>query len=106
MLPSPTGSTSALSDSVPKAKDISPKDLAIALTIIEGDRWGSIRPADYIHYFTKNPGHNPIEMAWVTNNTIVSWVKKSILRSENVEIRGETFKFFVHVAEVTAFLTK
>jgi hypothetical protein len=80
--------------------DIMPYDIAIALSIVEGDIYNHILPADYIAHLLRLSTPN-IEAAYDINNKIGFWVKKSILRPDRIESRGEALKFFVNVADVS-----
>ncbi|KAJ7135013.1 ras guanine nucleotide exchange factor domain-containing protein [Mycena crocata] len=88
------------STKIPRTADILPRDLAIALTLLEGDRYGSIRPADYLSHLRKidMEGPNNVDAASTENNKIILWVKKSVLTPSRVETRAEVLKFFVNTA--------
>ncbi|KAJ7285592.1 ras guanine nucleotide exchange factor domain-containing protein [Mycena rebaudengoi] len=83
---------------VMRTADILPRDLAIALTLLEGDKYQSISPADYISHLKRLEGGNNVDAAGTENNKIVLWVKKSILSPSQVETRTEVYKFFVNTA--------
>ncbi|KII88779.1 hypothetical protein PLICRDRAFT_42015 [Plicaturopsis crispa FD-325 SS-3] len=80
-------------------KPEAPIDLAQALSITEGDLYSRIIQDDYLAYFKNIGGQTPIDAALVKNRTIMNWIKKSILRSEDVEVRASTLKFFINAAE-------
>ena len=84
-----------------QASQIKPYDLAIALTLMEGDRYRVLGPPDYLSFLMKHPGHNLVEDFYSTHNTIILWVKCSILLYEKAEKRTEVLKFFIHAAEVS-----
>jgi len=86
---------------IPKTSEILPHDLAIALTLLEGDRYECILPTDYIAHLRHHQGPNNVDCARVVNNKIDFWVKKSILHYNNIESRGNVLKFFVNTAQVT-----
>ena len=54
-------------------------DIAISLSVIEGDYYSKITQADYIAHLRGAPITNHIECATKLNNRLVSWVKKKIL---------------------------
>jgi hypothetical protein len=85
---------------IPKTSEILPHDLAIALTLLEGDKYKSILPIDYIAHLRQHPGPNNVESACAVNNKIGYWVKKSILHYNQPEKRGKVLKFFVNTAQV------
>lgn len=62
-----------------------PRDLAIALTLLEGDKYKVILPTDYIAHLEKQPRPNNVEAAYLANNKIVLWVKKSVLHYDTVD---------------------
>jgi len=92
---------------VPKlqAPQIKPYDLAIALTLMEGDNYNVLTPPDYLAFLRKHLGHNPIEDFYNTNNKIIIWIKSSILHYEKTEKRSEVLKFFINAALVGENLT-
>ncbi|KAJ6546433.1 ras guanine nucleotide exchange factor domain-containing protein [Mycena vulgaris] len=92
--PSPTPS----STKIPRTADILPRDLAIALTLLEGEKYRLILPADYIRHLRKMEGPNKVDAAGVENNRVILWVKKSVLTPSRVETRAEVLKFFVNAA--------
>ena len=100
-LRSPSGTTSGLRP-VSKASDLVPTDLAIAFTLIEGDLYSRITQTDCVVHLQQISGTRHIDAARKANNRIVNWVKKSVLRSDEVQSRSEVFKFFVNTAEVRA----
>jgi son of sevenless len=75
------------------------RELAIALSKLEGDKYSRILPADYISYF-RHGSRNTVKAAYEMNNKIISWVKQSILRYDDLEKRSEILKFFVYTAMV------
>ena len=84
-----------------QTSQIKPYDLALALTLMEGDRYRVLGPPDYLAFLMKHPGHNLIEDVYSTNDKIIVWVKCSILHYEKVEKRVEVLKFFINAAEVS-----
>jgi RasGEF domain len=83
-----------------EAAQIKPYDLAISLTLMEGDKYRVLRPQDYLAFLRKHPGHNPIEDVYNTHNKIFLWVKCSILHYEKTEKRSDALKFFINAALV------
>jgi hypothetical protein len=81
-----------------------PRDLAIALLILEGDKYASILQADYISYFQLKPGENHVRDALETNHTITYWVQQAVLSCGELGARSGVLKFFVFTAEVTVLI--
>jgi hypothetical protein len=54
-------------------------DIALSLSMIEGDIYGKITQADYIAHLREAPMTRHIECATRLNNRVDSWVKKKIL---------------------------
>lgn len=75
--------------------------MAIALTLLEGDKYKVLVPSDYIAHLRKHPGYNRVEGAYTANNKIGFWVKESILHYDAVDKRAEVLKFFIHTALVS-----
>ncbi|KAF8168726.1 kinase-like domain-containing protein [Pholiota molesta] len=82
-----------------KASEIKPRDLAIALTLLEGDKYKVLVPSDYIAHLRRHPGYNNVQGAYTINNKIVFWVKDSILHYDRVDQRADVLKFFIHTAQ-------
>ncbi|KAH9483782.1 Serine/threonine-protein kinase STY17 [Psilocybe cubensis] len=80
------------------ASQIKPLDLAIALTLLEGDKYKVLVPSDYIAQLRRHPGYNNVEGVYTTNNKIILWVKDSILHFETAQDRASVLKFFIHTA--------
>ncbi|KDR72786.1 hypothetical protein GALMADRAFT_212816 [Galerina marginata CBS 339.88] len=81
-----------------QASQIKPQDLAIALSLLEGDKYKPLVPSDYIGHLRRHPGYNNIEGAYTTNIKIILWVKVSILHHDSAENRAAVLKFFIHTA--------
>jgi len=81
------------------AKPTKPRDLAIALLMLEGDMYTRILPADYISYFQQQPGENTVRDVLETKYKITCWVQQVILSYDKLGERSELLKFFVSTAE-------
>ena len=77
-----------------------PRDLAIALTLLEGDKYKVILPTDYIGHLEKQDRPNNVAAACQTNNRIVLWVKQSVLHYDAIDSRAQVLKFFVNTGLV------
>ncbi|KAI9448931.1 ras guanine nucleotide exchange factor domain-containing protein [Lactarius psammicola] len=73
-------------------------DIAVSLTVIEGERYAKISRADYVAHL-RGAVSKHIESATKVNNRLVNWVKKKIIGSEDVQKRATSFRLFVLVAE-------
>ncbi|KAF4576870.1 hypothetical protein EYR36_000532 [Pleurotus pulmonarius] len=82
---------------IPRASEMTPQDLAIALCLLQGDLFNKITPSQCIAHLRKQP-LNSVEFLQNTAHKIAFWVKKSILRSDEISHRGLALKFFVNVA--------
>jgi len=69
-----------------------PGDIAISLSLIEGDHYSKITQADYIAHLRGTSITNHIESATKINNRLVNWVKTKILRSGSVCVGGRLFE--------------
>ena len=87
-----------------RPSEITPQRLAIALRILEGANYKAITATDCISYLLYQNGLSKVADARVTNNKIVNWVKKSVTRSDRMEPRGDTLRFFVNTAVVSPYL--
>jgi len=84
--------------------DIAPHHLAIALTLLEGDKYKAIVPSDYIAHFGKHPGSNGVKVACSVNNKIVLWVKQSVLQYDTAHSRAQRIEFFLNTAQVSRLI--
>ncbi|KAH6918894.1 hypothetical protein BKA70DRAFT_1089732 [Coprinopsis sp. MPI-PUGE-AT-0042] len=85
----------------PIGRPQTPKDLAVALTILEGEKYAAVMPCDYLAYLRAenvNGYHNPVEIARIINNHVIQWVKQSILHYDDVLSRADVIKFYIHTA--------
>lgn len=80
-----------------RASDVLPSDLAIGLTLPEGDELQQVSPSDYVG---GHPVPNAAEAAKQVNDQIVKWVQKSVLHSDDVLQRTEVMTFFLNAAKV------
>jgi len=84
-----------------QAPQIKPNELAIALALLEGDKYKALVPSDYIAHLRRHAGRNNVEGAYTANNKIIFWVKESVLHYDSVEKRADVLKFFIHTAQVS-----
>jgi hypothetical protein len=77
-----------------------PRDLAIALMILEGDNYSCIRPSDYVSHLQRPEENNNILAARMMNHHVINWAKHSILCMDDVIGREGVLKWFVNMAEV------
>lgn len=82
-----------------KPDNVTPKDLAFALAIMEGDNFRHILPSDYVSHLRRQEPNN-VRSACKTNDQIRIWVIYSILRYDRLEERTDVLKFFVETANV------
>ncbi|KAL1693512.1 ras guanine nucleotide exchange factor domain-containing protein [Schizophyllum commune] len=97
-----------------RASEVTPTELATALTLLEGERYRGIKPADYIRYLKHRPAStasssNPslgdakklrgVQAMSALNNDIIHWVKFSVLDPEDVEARASAMLFLINTAE-------
>ena len=69
---------------LPSPEKIKAGDIAISLSVIEGNCYNKITQADYIAHLRGSPITEHIGSATQINNRIVNWVKMNILRSGSV----------------------
>jgi len=96
----PLPSVSEVNTNVNALLDNTPKQMAVALTALEGVMYRRIRPADYLNHFYEFQGPSCVSAARDTSRKITFWVKQKVLRSDNIKRRGKAFKFFLQTAEV------
>ena len=81
--------------------DITPRQLAMALTVLEVEQYLSLFPADYIRHLLHSPSPGNIATAADINSRICRWVKMSVLMPEQYPVRAEVLKFFINTALVS-----
>jgi hypothetical protein len=64
-------------------------DIALSLTVIEGERYAEISQADYAAHLSGAVSKH-IESVTKVNNRLVNWVKKKILGSADAFLFKET----------------
>src|SRR5262245_11651244 len=74
---------------VPRTADLTPRDLSIGLTTLEGDQYRCLLPVDYICHLGKHGFPSGIDTASDINNRIIIWVEHTILMCNKVEARVE-----------------
>ncbi len=79
-----------------------PENLAVALTLLEVDRFKAILPTDYLQHTIVSTSAGKVNTALATSARIQLWIKKSILHSDEQDGRVEVLKFFVLAAQVGA----
>ena len=82
------------------ASEISPEGLAIALTLLEGDRYRQIMPCDYLANQCGHSGYNNVDAACSVNHKIILWIKQSLLHYDALQSRAAVLKFFINTANV------
>ncbi|KAH9057104.1 ras guanine nucleotide exchange factor domain-containing protein [Lactarius deliciosus] len=82
----------------PSPNQIKAADIALSLTVIEGEHYAEISQADYVAHL-RGAISKHIEIATKVNNRLVNWIKKKILGPEDVQKRASYFRHFVLVAE-------
>ena len=102
---SPSALESGLGGIILQSSQVTPHDLAIGLTLLEGDNYGALHPSDYIMHLSKRQS-TKIKKLYDTNNKIKVWVTESILHFNDVHDRAEVLKFFIHTAVVSPLNAK
>ncbi|KAH9039389.1 ras guanine nucleotide exchange factor domain-containing protein [Lactarius hengduanensis] len=82
----------------PSPNQFKAADIALSLTVIEGEHYAEISQADYVAHL-RGAISKHVEFATKVNNRLVNWIKKKILGPEDVQKRASHFKHFVLVAE-------
>jgi hypothetical protein len=88
-------------------KGPSPRQLALALAVLEGERYQRILPAEYIAHAGRQPLYCPNLLAAIAfNETVHNWVQSSILDLDfaggwdELNRRSEIKEYFVQTAKV------
>jgi son of sevenless-like protein len=83
--------------------EITPQGLALALTLLEGDKYKAILPCDYLANQCRRSGFNGVDDAASTNNRIIEWIKQSLLHWDALQQRAGVVKFYLSTAQVNIF---
>lgn len=86
-----------------QANEITPRGLAIALTLLEGDKYEAILPCDYLSNQCGRLGVDKVNDAAMTNNKVIQWTKQTLLHYDGFQQRAAVLKFYIHTAQVTSF---
>lgn len=81
-------------------ENVTPKDLAVALKMLEEDNFRRIFPRDYISHIRNQEPNNNVDAALKMNGQIKDWVIHSILHCDQLEARSDLLQFFVLTANV------
>ncbi len=84
-----------------RQSEIEPDRLAFAMMLVEGNSYKRITPTDCVLYLMDQDMPTSISDARVLNNKIVNWIKRAILRSDRINDRGDTLRFFINTALVS-----
>lgn len=80
--------------------NITPHGLAVAMSLLEGDKFKLITPSDYLAHLCNHSGSTNVDAAHAVNEKIVIWVKQSLVHYEALNPRVSVFKFFINTASV------
>jgi son of sevenless-like protein len=83
-----------------RSSQISPRDLAIALSLLEGDHYKALQPSDYLQRLSKGQSDR-VKIYGDTNEQIKLWIIKSILYYDTVSNRSQLVKFYIKTALVS-----
>ena len=81
-------------------KEMTPQGLALALTLLEGDKFKQITPTDCLAHLCDRREYTNVEAADAVNKKIVIWVQQSLVHYETLNRRVSVMKFFIQTAEV------
>ncbi len=84
---------------VPRPSQFEPRDLAIGLTMLEGDHFRALRPPDYIVHLTKGLSDNMNKIIQ-TKNKIRAWIIDRIFHYDTIDRRAGILKYFIDTAIV------
>jgi hypothetical protein len=97
-----------------KVKQSSPNyvdELAVALTIVEGEHFASVLPGQIVAYLVRQPApaadndRSALDDALETHALVRRWVKRSVLRCDDLESRVLRIEFMIAAAQVSVFLS-
>lgn len=80
-----------------------PKELAIALTLIEAERFEQLTPYDYLMFLRDPASDSGVKVACRIHNDVMRWVKEFVLDYDEVEVRASVINIFIDTAAVSFF---
>jgi hypothetical protein len=103
----PEASQTKVNQSSPNYVD----ELAVALTIVEGERFASVLPGQIVAYLVRQPApaadndRSALDDALETYALVTRWVKRSVLRCDDLKSRVVRIEFMIAAAQVSVFLS-
>lgn len=85
------------------SEQVSAQGLALALTLLEGDKYRQISPSDYLAHLCGRPEYTNVDAATSVNRMIMLWVKQSLVHFEEIAPRVSVMTFFINTAKVWHF---
>ncbi|KAF8589932.1 kinase-like protein [Ramaria rubella] len=82
----------------PSRINLAPRGVAVALTMLESERYRRIIPSDCVDWL-KYKSPNALSSFLKEHDKISSWINKSVLRPDRLSDRTERMKYFLCVAE-------
>ena len=79
---------------------LEPRSLALALSLLEGEHYQTLRPLDYVLHLTKNMSEK-VKKFYEMNDKIKLWVIDTILLCDEVRRRAEVMTVFIKTAHVS-----
>ena len=80
--------------------NLDPRDLAVALSLLEGEIYQTLRPLDYVLHLTKNRSEN-IKKFYEMNDKIRLWIIDTTLQYDEVRRRADVMTYFIKTALVS-----
>ncbi|KAJ7137050.1 ras guanine nucleotide exchange factor domain-containing protein [Mycena epipterygia] len=85
-----------------KMEPMHPRQLAVALTLLEGDLRKSIRWIDYLHY--QKGTLSRIDTLLSDHHKMIAWIQDSVLRHDDMQDRAHSIQRFTAAAEACLIL--
>ena len=87
------------------SQDVTPQGLALALTLLEGDKFRLISPSDYLAHLCGRSERTNVDAAMSVNGKIKLWVQQNIVHFDALDPRVSVMTFYINTAKVWLFFS-
>ncbi|KAJ2918084.1 hypothetical protein MD484_g2342, partial [Candolleomyces efflorescens] len=81
------------------SQDVTPQGLALALTLLEGDKFRLISPSDYLAHLCGRSERTNVDAAMSVNGKIKLWVQQNIVHFDALDPRVSVMTFYINTAK-------
>ncbi|KAI0003230.1 hypothetical protein BJV74DRAFT_881692 [Russula compacta] len=82
-----------------RPQGVTPTELAVALTVVEGDRFKCITYWDYVNFIRRRPIPRRIEVFRTVHKLVKVWVQDTVLRPDDLGERKKVYEEWIYTAQ-------